>query len=171
MYRKLLPCLKILYSPYAPGAQSKRLRYKYFFSNLEQQAIVGRAKIEKNRLEQLAEIEAKRKEALANLNIKYALADKVKTSFGYIGIISLCLLWTMFILNDLGKLLVLCYEETKDLLKERRQLKDKKQNEIGQVKIELEQEEDGEYLQNLQEKLDQVNLLIKACAARRHLKK
>jgi hypothetical protein len=57
---------------------------------------------------------------------------------------------------------VLCYEETKDLLKERRQLKDKKQNEIDQVKIELEQEEDGEYLQNLQEKLDQVNILIKA---------
>lgn len=57
---------------------------------------------------------------------------------------------------------MLCYEETKDLLKERRQLKDKKQNEIDQVKIELEQEEDGEYLQNLQEKLDQVNILIKA---------
>jgi hypothetical protein len=73
----------------------------------------------------------------------------------------------MFILNDLGKLLVLCYEETKDLLKERRQIKDNKENEIDQVKIELEQEEDGEYLQNLEEKLDKVHLqLIKACAAR-----
>jgi len=95
----------------------------------------------------------------------------VKTSFGYIGIISLCLLWSVFILNDLGKLLVLCYEETKDLLKERRQLKDKKQNENDQVKIELEQEEDGKYLQNLEEKLDKVHLqLVKVCAARRACK-
>jgi len=78
----------------------------------------------------------------------------------------------VFILNDLGKLLVLCYEETKDLLKERRQLKDNKQNEIDQVKIDLEQEEDGEYLQNLEEKLDKVYLqLIKACAARKPRKK
>jgi hypothetical protein len=95
----------------------------------------------------------------------------VKTSFGYIGIISLCLLWSIFILNDLGKLLVLCYEETKDLLKERRQLKDKKQKEIDQVKIELEQEEDGQYLQNLEEKLDRVHLqLVKVCATRRACK-
>jgi hypothetical protein len=134
--------------------------------------LVGRARIEKKRVEQIAEIEVRRKEALATLNKKYESADKVKHSFGYIGIISLCLLWTMFILNDLGKLLVLCYEETKDLLKERRQIKDKKQNEIDQVKIELEQEEDGEYLQNLEEKLDKVHLqLIKACAARKPRKK
>ncbi len=153
----------------APGAQSKRLRYKYFFSNLEQQAIVGRARIEKNRLEQLAEIEAKRKEALANLNIKYALADKVKTSFGYIGIISLCLLWSAFILNDLSKLLVLCYEETKDLLKQKRQKKDIEIKEFEQVKIELEQdEEDEQYLQNLDKKLEIINLrLIEVCVARR----
>ena len=75
-------------------------------------------------------------------------------------------------LNDLGKLLVLCYEETKDLLKERRQIKEKKQIEIDQVKIELEQEEDDQYLQNLEEKLNKIHLqLIKACEARRPRKK
>jgi hypothetical protein len=135
-------------------------------------ALIGRARIEKNRLEQIAKIEERRKEALATLNIKYESADKVKTSFGYIGIISLCLLWSVFILNDLGKLLVVCYEETKDLLKERRQIKEKKQNEIDQVKIELEQEEDDQYLQNLDEKLNKIHLqLIKVCKARRPRKK
>ena len=67
---------------------------------------------------------------------------------------------------------MLCYEETKDLLKERRQLKDKKQKEIDQVKIELEQEEDDKYLQNLEEKLDKIHLqLIKVCKERRNRKK
>jgi cell division protein ZapA (FtsZ GTPase activity inhibitor) len=92
----------------------------------------------------------------------------VKTSFGYIGIISLSILWSVFILNDLGKLLVLCYEETKDLLEKRRQRKEKEQielKEIEQVTIELEQDQ---YLQDLDEKLNIIHLrLVEVCVARR----
>ena len=126
-------------------------------------AIVGRAKIEASRLEQLVNIESKRKEALASLNIKYATADKIKTSFGYIGIISLSLLWSSIILNDLAKIFHLCYEIVKDKLKEREQKKriEQKEKEIEQVNLEM----DEEYSQSLEEKLARVHLeLIKACA-------
>ena len=64
---------------------------------------------------------------------------------------------------------MLCYEETKDLLKQKRQRKDKEMKEIEQVKIELEQdEEDEQYLQNLDKKLEIIHLrLIEVCVARR----
>ncbi len=83
-------------------------------------AIVGRAKIEKSKQEKLALIEKSKNEALAKLNIKYAAANKVKTSFGYIGIISLSLLYVTIVLNDLAKFLQLCFIIANDLLKERR---------------------------------------------------
>jgi hypothetical protein len=51
--------------------------------------------------------------------VKYASADKVKTSFGYIGITFWSILWAAFILNDLAKLFYKCYEVTNDLLRER----------------------------------------------------
>ena len=134
-------------------------------------AIAGRAKIEQSRQQQLSNIEDKRKTALAHLNIQYAFADKVKTSFGYIGIISLCLLWSSFILNDLTLFLRLCYELAKDLLKERREQnlkekrkRDEREREIKQVKIQIEEDL---YSQELEEKLDQIHWqLVKACARR-----
>ncbi len=76
--------------------------------------------------------------------------------------------WGLIILNDLVKLLKECYRMTKDLLEERRgKMKDgRKETEIEQVKIELEQE--GQYAQDLDEKLEKIHLqLIKAIAARR----
>ena len=127
---------------------------------------MGRAKIEKSKQEQLALIEKNKNETLAKLNIKYAAADKVKTSFGYIGIISLSLLYGAIILNDLAKFLQLCYIIAKDLLKERREEKEKKENEkeVREVKIQID---DELYSQELEEKLQQINFqLIKACAKR-----
>ena len=129
-------------------------------------AITGRALIEQSRLIQLADIEANRKAALARLNIQYAIADKAKTSFGYIGIISLCLIWSAFILNDMPSFIRLCFEIAKDLLKERREqnIIEKKEREIKQVTIQMEEEL---YSQELKEKLDRIHLqLIKACARR-----
>jgi len=103
-----------------------------------------------------------RKEALAQLNIKYASADKVKTSFGYIGIISLSAIWFGIILNDLVKLFNLCYEETIELLKERKERKKKKIT----VKIDVDEEAGDMY--DLEEKLEKIHFqLLKACAARR----
>jgi cell division protein ZapA (FtsZ GTPase activity inhibitor) len=152
--------------------------YVYFFSNIqidiyikkpfhiiEQTAIAGRASIEKSKLEQIAKIESNRKAALASLTIKYASADKVKTSFGYIGITFLSSIWGLIILNDLAKLLNECYKETKDLLKERRQRKEKERKE--QVVMELS-EENEIYSQDLEKKLEKFHLqLVKACATRK----
>ena len=131
-------------------------------------AIFGRAKLETSRLEQLANIEANRKEALAKLNIKYATADKAKTSFGYLGVLCLSLLWGSIILNDLAKVFQLCFEIGKDLLNERRALKEKKRKEKREKEIEeVILEMDEEFAQDLEERLAQIHLqLVKACARR-----
>ena len=116
-------------------------------------------------MDKIAKIEENRKAAIASLNIKYASADKVKTSFGFIGITFLSSLWGLIILNDLAKLLNECYKETKDLLKERRERKEKERKD--QVFIELS-EENEICSQDLEEKLDKFHLqLVKACATRK----
>jgi hypothetical protein len=122
--------------------------------------------LEKSRLDQLAKIETSRKESLEKLNIKYAIADKVKTSFGYIGITFLSVLWGVIILNDLAKLFNLFYEETKDFFKVRRRKKEiKRRKELEQDEHDLEKNE--VYHQDLEEKLEIIHLqLVKACAAR-----
>jgi hypothetical protein len=137
--------------------------------NLEQAAIFGRARIEKSRLEQIAKIETNRKRALASLKIDYTTADKVRTSFGYIGITFLSVLWGYIILNDLAKLLIECIEETNDLIREKRnkRVNIEKENEIKQVKLDLEQEEE-KLAQDLDEKLEKIHLqLLKACSVGR----
>jgi len=139
----------------------------------EQLAILGRAKLETSRLEQLANIEANRKEALAKLDIKYATADKAKTTFGYIGIISLSLLWSLIILNDLAKVFQLCYKIVGDELNERlvkkeKERKEERAKEIEQIILEM----DEASTQDLEKRLSQIHLqLIKACARRRACEK
>ncbi len=120
-------------------------------------------------MEQLTKIEARRQEALNQLNIKYAYADKVKTSFSYIGVTFWSVIWGCIILNDLVKLLKVCFDETKDLLKERREINENKKNENGDIKqTAIHLEEDEMYNQDLEEKLEKVHLkLIEACTARR----
>ncbi len=128
----------------------------------------GRAKIEQLRLEQLAKIEINRKEALAKLNIQYAVADKVKTSFGIIGILFNIFTWGCIILNDLIKLLHLCFKETIDLLKEikRQKAKEKKEKEIEKERTVIQMEDEA-YSLELEDKLEQFHIrLVKACARR-----
>jgi hypothetical protein len=79
------------------------------------------------------------------------------------------LTWGCIICNDLAKLLKVCYDETKDLLKERREVNKKERDKIEteQVAIQLEKE-DEIYLHNLEEKLDKIYLqLVKAKAAKK----
>ena len=136
----------------------------------DQQAIKGRAKIEKARQEQLAQIETRRQAALLALNIKYANADKVKTSFGYIGIVSLSIMYGAFILNDLMKLLLACYREM------RSSINDQEENQTNDSK-KIEEREDKDkndeckYEEELEEKLENFHFhLIKAVAKNRRLK-
>jgi hypothetical protein len=131
----------------------------------EQLAIIGRANIAKRQQEQLANIETKRQAALTQLNIKYAAADKVKKSFGYIGIISLSFLYGIILLNDLAKLIEIVYEDIKAILRNRKEMSENEKlkdiDETDQITIELEKQ--SEYSRGLEEKLDKFHLqLVKA---------
>ena len=115
-------------------------------------------------MEKLALIETKRKEALIQLYQQYKFKDKVKSSFGYIAIASLSLLWGAIVLNDLSKLIHFCCGEIKILLSERREKRNKikaeKEKEDEEVKIQMEISS-----QDLEEKLEQFHLqLVKVCA-------
>jgi hypothetical protein len=138
------------------------------FFNLEKLAIEGRALIEKNRQVQIAKIEENRKSALALLNVQYAIADKVKTSFGIIGILINVITWGFIITNDLIKLLKLCYEETKEFLNEKQKEKEKiNRYKCEQVEIQLE-EDDEVFSKELEEKLEKIYFeLVKACKKER----
>ena len=132
--------------------------------------MIGRASIAKSQQEQLANIETKRQAALTQLNIKYATADKVKTSFGYIGIISLSCLYGIIILNDLAKLIEIFYEDIKIILRNRKEISEHKKlkdkDETDQITIELEKQ--SEYSKDLEEKLEKFHLqLVKAVAKSR----
>lgn len=131
----------------------------------------ARAKIEKNRLEKIAKIEENRRDALAKLNIRYETADKVKTSFGIIGILFNVLTWGCIILNDLVKLFKFLYDETKEPFIKRQKQEKIKNREREESKREKEQVilemEEYNHIKVLENKLDQVHLqLLKVCARR-----
>ena len=128
--------------------------------------MAGITRIEKNRLEQLNKIETNRKEALT----KYGTADKVKTSFGLIGITFLSVLWSLIILNDLSKLFYFFYEELKEETGKLRT--EGEEHSRVKIQLELDEKDDDHYAQDLEEKLEKFHWkLVKACASRRNLQK
>jgi cell division protein FtsL len=134
--------------------------------------VEGRASIDKSRLEQIVQIELNRKEALAKLDVHFATADRVRTSFGYIGKLFLGLLWALIILNDLVKLCYVFYGETKEFLKERRARNqmENKAKEFEHVRIELEDYE-LKHSKEIENKLEQIHLqLVNAYAKRKVLR-
>ena len=125
--------------------------------------VLGRARIEQARLEELGKIETRRKEALASLNIKFKTADQAKTSFGFIGITSLSLLFGAILLNDLVKLMNAIYEHYLDFKVRRNYLESEVQDEKKNNQIQIEMDRD--YSLDLEEKLEKFHLkLAKAVA-------
>ena len=129
---------------------------------------MGRAKLEKNKQAAIIEIKTKQNETLAKLNLQYQTADKAKKTFGYIGIITLSLLISIIILNDLGKLLNFIYVSWN----EKRNNSNRDTNEKD-----IDEDEDDEsiqirvdpmYSRDLEVKLENVHYkLVKAIAANR----
>ncbi len=115
----------------------------------------------------MARIETKRQQALKELGIKYSTADKAKKCFGFIGIISLSILYGVILLNDLIKLFGAINDYLRNFFEE-----DDEMNELDnedelskqdEAKIEMEQI----YLENLNEKLERFHQeLIRAKAKR-----
>ena len=142
-----------------------------FLLNKDQLAQQGRAKIEQAKQEQLATIETKRQTALAQLTVQYAAADKAKSTFGYIGIISLSVLFGSIFMNDYLKLLAYIFEQSVEYFEERAKEEEKKRQLDAKIKEEQNEEIviniNEKYSEDLGEKLDSFYMaLIKAKAKR-----
>jgi cell division protein ZapA (FtsZ GTPase activity inhibitor) len=115
-------------------------------------------------------INIKKNESLAKLNLQYQTADKAKKTFGYIGIISLTLLVSVILLNDLAKLCNAIYnlwtEKRRESQRENSR-RDKEENaEDEEEDKELQIQVERMYSKDLEMKLEQVHLkLVKAVAA------
>ena len=116
----------------------------------------------------MASIETKRQQALKELDIKYSTADKAKKSFGYIGIISLSILYGIILLNDLIKLFGAINDYLRNFFEE-----DDEMNELANEDDELSKQDEAKiemeqiYLEDLNEKLERFHQkLIRAKAKR-----
>ena len=125
----------------------------------------GRVRIEQQKQNALANIEKNRKAALAALNIHYAAADKVKTSFGYIGVTFLVVLFGSIFLNDFIKLCIYYFSGLREWWR-RRNIPEENVNEPEQVQIEI----DRVYGEDLEERLERVYIRLLEVNANRRRK-
>ena len=63
----------------------------------------GVSSIQQSAQQQITQIDSEKNANLEKLNVKFAAADKAKSSFGYIGIICVSMLFGGFFLNDFLK--------------------------------------------------------------------
>ena len=107
---------------------------------------------------------------MAKLNLQYQTADKAKKTFGYIGIISLTLLVSVILLNDLAKLcnsIYILWKENRRESQSEKNRRDKEENrKEDEEDKELQIQVDRMYSEDLEIKLEKVHLkLVKAVAA------
>jgi hypothetical protein len=101
----------------------------------------------------LTNIQKNREAALKQLDIQYVNWDKAKTSFGYIGITFLAVLFGSIFLNDLIKVCIHFYNHLRDRWRHESECKNKSQeNKKDEFRIEMQQD----YLDNLDASLEQV---------------
>ena len=130
-------------------------------------AVEGRAKIEQQKQTALANIQKNREAALTALTIQYANADKAKTSFGFIGITFLVVLFGSIILNDFIKLCIYLYNDLREWWRRRENIQQQNENEnqLEQVQIEI----DRVYGEELEERLERVYLRLLEVNSRRNI--
>ena len=130
-------------------------------------AAAGRAKIEQQKQTALANIQKNREAALTALTIQYANADKAKTSFGFIGITFLFVLFGSIILNDFIKLCIYLYNDLREWWRRRENIQQQNENEnqLEQVQIEI----DRVYGEELEERLERVYLRLLEVNSRRNI--
>ena len=132
-------------------------------------AAAGRARIEQQKQIALANIEKNREAALNALNIQYANADKAKTSFGYIGITFLIVLFGSIFMNDLIKLCIYYWNGMREWWRgnehDQEQLNQNNDERVDHVKLEI----DRVYGEELEERLERVYMrLLEVNAYRRN---
>ncbi len=121
-------------------------------------AAAGRARIEQQKKTALENIEKNKEAALTALNIQYAIADKAKKSFGYIGITCLVVLFGSIFLNDFIKLCIYYFNGLREWWRMRRNIQEENENENQpeQVQIEI----DPVYGDDLEDKLQRVYIKL-----------
>ena len=123
-------------------------------------AAAGRARIEQQKQTALANIEKNKEAALTALNIQYANADKAKTSFGYIGITFLVVLFGSIFMNDLIKLCIYYFNGLKEWWRGNENDQEQLNNRNNQIVQEVQIEMDRVYGEDLEEKLERVYIKL-----------
>jgi hypothetical protein len=120
-------------------------------------AAAGRAKIEQQKQKALTNIQKNKEAALTALTIQYANADKAKTSFGYIGITFLVVLFGSVFLNDFIKLCIYYFNGLREwwrgnVVREQMNNLNNEREEEDQIHIEM----NDDYDEDLEDKLERV---------------
>jgi uncharacterized membrane protein len=130
-------------------------------------AVAGRARIEEQKQTSLINIQAKKVVALKELNIQYAKHDQAKTSFGYIGITFLSVLFGSIFLNDFVKLCIYYFENFGECGCMNSSRNDNQEN-VKEERDEIVLEMDKIYAEELEESLEKVYFkLVKANAKKK----
>ena len=120
-------------------------------------AAAGRARIEQQKQTAMANIQKNREAALTALNIQYANADKAKTSFGYIGITFLVVLFGSIFLNDFIKLCIYLHNDLREWWRgNENDGQEQLNNRNNETEQEVQIEMDRIYGEDLEEKLERV---------------
>jgi hypothetical protein len=132
-------------------------------------AFVGRARIEEQKQTSLTNIQRNKTAKLKQLDKDYVNWDKAKTSFGYIGITFLSVLFGSIFGNDFIKLCIYYYREwrqrRRNINKNNNNQRDgEKEEEENQVRIEMDRIRSDD----LEERLEMVYVKLKIANARRN---
>ncbi len=119
-------------------------------------AAAGRAHIEEQKQTALTNIQKNKDAALKQLDIQYANWDKAKTSFGYIGITFLSVLFGTIFGNDLIKLCIHYFRHLRDWYRSwwQRKRPEEKLEEANKDEIILEMEQN--HADDLEDALEKV---------------
>ena len=122
----------------------------------------GMASIQESAKQQITQIDAEKQASLGKLNVKFASADTAKSSFGFIGIICVAVLFGGFLLNDFLKLGYYIYTKFKITPTTNNQTKedivsDDKDVEKGK---DINQKIDEMYSQQLDDRLERIHLRL-----------
>jgi hypothetical protein len=104
-------------------------------------AAAGRARIEQQKQTALKNIQKSKDVRLKELNIDYKKWDQAKTSFGYIGITFLAVLFGSIFLNDFIKVCIYYFNKFRDWRQNRNELEEfnAENKENDEVILELDQ--------------------------------
>ena len=120
-------------------------------------SIVQAAQIE------LVKIETQKQEKLSELNVKFASSDKAKSSFGYIGIISVTMMYAFFLFNDFLKLALYICNDYMQKNRTKADLALRQRTQANKASDQLEQQIENVYSEELETRLRRMHLrLIRA---------